>query len=269
MSELMKPLFSLGALLLLVAPLGAQESPLAEVSAEQTVRCTPANDRESGRYSSEREGAWPTALMPAEFERTYAESKRLSRRIFYAPEASEFLSGEDYARGLPSGSASPMPPRIPKRFLMNMVRHIEAAISAGYAQWVMWEDMGHGHIFIPQDLATECSQLSAGARIERILSDERTLVLYHTAEEIDLRPGANNPPDPAVRFRLENRNVVGDNHEGAIFIRQNWEGPSTNTVRQIPGYVEITDMLLILQAHRDGCFTYRDGSRQLRFDVRL
>lgn len=215
--------------------------------------CTAPTSADSGPHEPLRdadEGDGTLAEVEAEFERMYATSKRLTRRGYW--DGASFLSGADGVT------------RAPARFLENVRRHVEGALSAGYARWVMWEDMGHGHVYASRQTWERVAGLEQAARREALMADPGTLVLYHVAENVRL-----DLDDPAQRRRFFERNIVGDNRDGAVRVLAEWDGGRVNTVRSIPGHVEVLDALFYLRAHRDGCFAYRDGERAVRYDVRF
>src|SRR6185312_8672090 len=92
--------------------------------------------------------------------------KRLRGRVFGAAGAYQFRRGDGVVR-------------VPDLFIANVTRHIELALDRGYADFIFYPDLGHGHLQLP---SAANFQLASNAAFEQLLSFPTLKNLYHTAE---------------------------------------------------------------------------------------
>ena len=236
--------------LLLTAPLRADAlngGSLSAQTAKISQRCSPGPNKKPPQpvLSSERDEYTPEQLGSF-FKDTYEKGNRLTPRVYFDTQTGSYVTGKSSV--------------IPGRFIQSIISHIETALSKGYAQWVIFDDMGHGHVYTAPDSINES--------LESILADDRTRVLYHVGEYIDFTPQGQLTQDPSLLKRFLNRNIVGD-ASGGVTIESAFDGKITNTVRGLTGGVERKDVLVYLHANKDGCFTYNSPEGEFRFDIRL
>lgn len=150
---------------------------------------------------------------------------------------------------------------IPQIFIESLKMHISAAIEKKYVRHVMYSDMGHVHLLVPNDyVLTDWTQL---------MSDSKLLFLYHTAELYIPYKGVNllGHIDVEKVWYLEqylNRNFVGEmnNKEIKVYVQP---GTKYNTVRTIENYKQIKTVYF--SASQSGCFEYTVGSTPIYFDI--
>jgi hypothetical protein len=155
----------------------------------------------------------------------------------------------------------------------NVTLHIEQALELGYADHVFFPDMGHSHYFIPE---AHWDTEYAGTPVDqtadmtsRLLDDPQLLVLYHTAEQLQmLDENKELLPDPWIQFRHQSRNVVGDNDwQRRIELIQNPDSPA-NTAREYEGHFYYGAGFSI-SASKDGCFPYTQNGERKWYDLSL
>lgn len=259
----MVSLFTAVSLLLFSASVSGDT--LSDFAREAQVRCdTPRVDeaivyQEDFRWNMSREEILKKA------DEIYASGKRLKGRAFYDNEGEKFV--------LPFRRAGDEDVKMPIAFAYSIKRHIEEALRLGYAEAVIFPDMGHAHFFIPQEIYdTEVATiegLDQYLRYEKMLALKDLKVLYHTAEQLQMQDEDKKLiEDDQLRWRYYTRNVVGDNRgEGRLEIFKNL-GRGFNTVKEASGY-KYWGAGFDLSASRDGCFSYVYEGKKYYFDISL
>lgn len=219
--------------------------------AEPRFACPPPNPLEPGVQPA------PVSESLAELERhfltQYHNSPRLKFRAFWA--------NNTYRASLGAGEFA-----LPPAFLTTTTRHLEIALERGYANFVFYSDLGHGHLLLPEKELAALPRNPSEA-FEIALRSKNLKVLYHTAELVKLREGVSGPltTDPWLAWRYHSRNFVADNVSGENLAVLFAPPPAFNTVRDLPGYRELGTFYV--SGNESGCFSFTQGGRQLRFDL--
>jgi len=195
----------------------------------------------------------------------YESDKRLFERAYFDEQSGQFL--------LPARDAWGGAVVLPRRLIENVRRHIEKALSRGYAEYVFFPDMGHAHLFYPKDLwaaeygSTPAAELSA--MYSRLFDDPELLVLYHTAEQLQTRDENDELlNDRHLRWRFFTRNLVGDNAYLSRLDILHAPDHTANTSRKLPGY-RYNGSGFGISANKDGCFPYVVDGVTYWFDFSL
>jgi len=226
-------------------------------------RCTPPAEDEPIVYANDFKWGYTREEMATRADEMYESGKRLMDRAYYDEESGTFM--------LPISESWGGRVTLSQRLVENVTLHIHKALENGYAEHVFFPDMGHAHYFIPQSLWD--SEYAGGPVSEiaemrtRLIDDPELLVLYHTAEQLDMLDENNEPlDDPWIEFRLETRNVVGDNDwKGEIMLPQNPES-NANTVKDMEGY-RYYGAGFSINASKDGCFPFHQDGELKWYDL--
>jgi len=226
-------------------------------------RCAPAAG-EPAIYQSDFRWDYTLPEMKARFAEMYSSPKRLDRRAYWDAAAGKLMLPHDKERGgdLEIGEA----------FVQAVARHIERAFELDYIDAVFFPDMGHSHILVPDKLWKEkysdypVSKMSDLYR--DMFSDARLQIFYHTAEQLKMLENGQLVADERVRFRHKTRNIGGlIKPDAELTVYQNPES-AANTVHAAPGH-HWWGAGFNFSAQKDGCFVYRTGGREYRFDISL
>ncbi len=187
------------------------------------------------------------------FERTYDSGFRLRDRWYYS-------ASEDLYLGKLSGREV----KIPKSFITNITKQIEVALERGYADYIIYADMGHGHLLV------DIGAPQSGLTLEEAFKLENSQMLYHTAELLKLRSGASflGPIDldPWLAWRYHSRNFVARNNSSdSLAVLFGGKNGAYNTVRNIPGVREFATVYF--SATKNGCFSYKAKGETFNFDI--
>lgn len=178
-------------------------------------------------------------------ETIYTGGRRLANRAYL----------ENGRYRLPDWGEVPLPEAV----IAAVVSHVEQALAAGYADHVVYSDMGHVHVYAPSP--------GGGWSVDIERSDLK--FVYHTAEMIRLREGdwfkGELVPDPYLRWRYYSRNLLGvlDPEKGLTILFE--KKGAYNTVRGLPSHREITT--LYFSASEQGCFAFRTPAGLRYLDI--
>lgn len=214
---------------------------------------------------------WGYSLQTMEqrFEEIYNSGKRLFGHPKYDPSNDSFYIFYDTKRHLPV--------KISQGFIKNVTLHIETAIDRGYAEFVFFPDMGHSHLYFPQDhwdknLSTiEVTTETRNKLYEAMLNDPKMQPLYHLTEQLKMvDENKQIIDDPILEFKYWHRNFKGTNDlSGKYSIHVEVNKAGGNTVREIDGYRRYGSGFAV-SASKDGCFPYRNKNGEtLYFDIGL
>jgi len=230
-------------------------------------RCGPQTENEPLLYFDDFKWYYTLPEMGAKYEEIYASGKRLWQRAYYDSASGEFILPLDSSRG---GDVI-----LSRRAILSIRRHIETALSKGYAQYVFFPDMGHSHFYIPEKIWNErYSQIPMSKQnliYEKFFADPHLKILYHTAEQLRTLDENKNPiADPKVQWRYYTRNIVGDNEAmGALEIHKAFgPGNLANTMHNYPGHFSWSAGFNI-SASQDGCFPFVVNGKTYYFDISL
>jgi hypothetical protein len=198
-------------------------------------------------------------------ERLYNEGKRLALRAYW--DQDKIVVPMNTITGQKTVALTP-------RFILSVRRHIEEALERGYADQVMFSDMGHSHFFIPNDYYQDAlAQYSVAERdlmYEKMLAYPGLKVLYHTAEQLLMHDDDRTlKPDRHLQWRFYTRNLVGDNRAlGKMeFIHQ--ADHSYNTGRDYQAGYRYWGAGFYITANNEGCFAYQAQGETRYFDLNL
>jgi predicted DNA-binding protein (MmcQ/YjbR family) len=244
-------------------------------------RCQITSAGESLLYSTEFENpkkhngsSWFFTFdeMAEQFKTTYNSGKRLPKRAYYDNQTNKFF--------LPIVDGKKIETvEITENFILSVQKHIENSLKLKYAEFAFFPDMGHSHLYFPQEhwdkeYSNYLEQHGKAAMYQKMLGDEKMHALYHTAEKL-LTQDENKDliADPHLEFRYWNRNVVGTNvqsDELKIYISEEALAtpPKYNTVGNLEGYGSWSAGYN-LHSSKDGCFSYQYKGDTYYFDLSL
>ena len=227
-------------------------------------RCSPPAAGEEKIWQSDFHWNYSLPEMKARFAEMYASPKRLDRRAYWDADGKKLMLPHDEGRGgdFEIGTA----------FVKAVARHIERAFELDYIDAVFFPDMGHSHILVPDSLwASKYSKYPVPKMSELyrdMLSDPRLKIFYHTAEQLKMLEDGQLVADERVRFRHKTRNIAGPiTPDAELTVYQNPES-AANTVHGAPGH-HWWGAGFNFSAQKDGCFVYRAGGKEYRFDISL
>lgn len=139
---------------------------------------------------------------------------------------------------------------VPPHFVGALQTHLTQSLKMGYAKQIMYGDLGHGHLMLPESFySKEYDDLDDVKLTELMLSHPETHILYHAAEQ--LRIGS----DPETLHRLEKRNIIGSiKRPGDIQVIKG-QG-SQHTAAYPKGMIGM--MSIYFSASREGCLPMKD-----------
>ncbi len=227
-------------------------------------RCAPPAAGEEKIFQSDFRWDYSLPEMKARFEEMYASPKRLDRRAYWDAAGGRLMLPHDADRG---GDLEIVP-----GFVKAVARHIERAFELDYIDAVFFPDMGHSHILVPDKLWAEKYSDYPVDRMSDLyrdmFSDPRLKIFYHTAEQLKTLENGQLVADERVRFRHKTRNIAGPiTADAELTVYQNPES-AANTVHGAPGH-HWWGAGFNFSAQKDGCFVYRKGGREYRFDISL
>ena len=182
--------------------------------------------------------------LKSQFELIYHSPGRLDNRV-YRDESGKYWA---YFAGKWN--------QVPTHLFTQLTTHIEQALSLGYADQIIYADMGHVHILMPE-----------GATLN--FDSPELKFLYHTAELLRLKDGSiltgTLRTEPWLAWRYHSRNFIASNFRPSQLTVLFERSESYNTVRRIEGYREV--QTLYFTSNQQGCFRYQKGSESLGFDI--
>ena len=162
---------------------------------------------------------------------------------------------------------------LPLRVAEVIASHIEMALQRRFVEAVFFPDMGHSHFLIPDEVyADEYAKIPVkqyNQLYQKLFTDERVMILYHTAEQLAFLDQNNQvKDDPYYQWRHKTRNLLASTKLGVpLRILENPKSPA-NTVHEVPGY-RWWGAGFQISAHHNGCFVYQHGLETRRFDISL
>ncbi|KAF0126670.1 MAG: hypothetical protein FD189_2420 [Elusimicrobia bacterium] len=240
------------------------ESPDPNSAVAIAGRCPPPAAGEEKIWQSDFHWNYSLPEMKARFAEMYASPKRLDRRAYWDAAKSRLMLPHDAGRG---GDFE-----IGPGLVKAVARHIERAFELDYIDAVFFPDMGHSHILVPDGLWAE---KYSGYPVDRMsdlyrdmLADPRLKIFYHTAEQLKMLEDGQLVADERVRFRHKTRNISGPiTADAELTVHQN-PASAANTVHGAPGH-HWWGAGFNFSAQKDGCFVYRNGGKEYRFDISL
>ncbi|MBM3199540.1 hypothetical protein FJZ53_01295 [Candidatus Woesearchaeota archaeon] len=148
---------------------------------------------------------------------------------------------------------------VPKRFIEEFLNHLEQAKEQGYFEYLFHEDLNHCHAGLPEEhFKKEYEGLSMAEIREKSLKDPKLMHLYHSRENL-------TPESP----KKNNRNFLGyfdgrkirlihpkkENEHHTVFDYDKEE------MKEHDSYQTAEGLLIYFQAHKNGLFQLKDGTR--------
>ncbi len=228
-------------------------------------RCAKPGDDDPVLYSDAFEWGYTLEGMAKAFEETYERPDRLQGRAWYDDSRDSLVAPITDSWG---GEVL-----IPSRLIDSVRRHIEGALARGYVDFVFFPDMGHSHLFLPQEIwdaeyaGYEVSD--TGVRYGDLFDDPALKVLYHTAEQLKMLDEDDQIlSDRHVQWRFFTRNLVGDNAGlGGLELLHAPE-EKANTSRELKGY-RYHGAGFSISANQAGCFAYTHDGVTRFFDLSM
>jgi len=163
-------------------------------------------------------------------------------------------------------------------FIANVASQIEVALEKGFADYVFFPDMGHSHLYFPEEHwqqeygQFDMSPANQNNLFEKMLTDSKMRPLYHLAEQLKMTDDQTNTilEDDILSFKYWHRNFVGfNNGSGDYDIYLAPKDKNFNTVSAIKGYFKWSTGFSV-HANSKGCFAYKDKDGVKRyFDISL
>ncbi len=237
----------------------------ASVWEEIALRCTAPADDEEVVYNNDFEWGYSHEAMGIRYEEIYHSGKRLHARAYY-----DETLGSLVLPGTDSWGGDVM---LPERLVENVTLHIEHALERGYAEFVFFPDMGHSHLFIPEQhfedvyAGTPVSEFSR--RYERMFDDPQLMVLY-TAEQLQMLDEDDQViNDRHIMWRYHTRNPVGDNnYERRLELLTDYT-QKANTARDM-AEMKYQGAGFNISASEDGCFPFENQHGEIQwYDISL
>lgn len=238
---------------------------------ESKNRCV-VNYQDSPRlYSGDLAWGMTPESIESKFQWVYESGKRIDHHSFYDSNTDQFYLYKETTKGV-------FPVKITENFIKSVTLQIETALENGFAEQVFFSDMGHSHLYFPQehwdenynDYPTPVTAESQVRLYEQMLADTKMRALYHLAEQLQMLDEEKNIiNDPEILHRYWNRNFVGQNDSSKNFeIAVNLEG-NFNTVSNLDAHQSYSAGFQV-SASKDGCFAYKDQNGQVKyFDIGL
>jgi len=161
-----------------------------------------------------------------------------------------------------------------KQFIDSVTHHIEIGLRNKYSEAIVFSDMGHSHLYFPIDHwekeYKDFVNASPQSKIyEKMLSDKKLRVLYHTAEQIKLKENDQILTDPWAQWRYHSRNVMGyTNGQRGLEVLYAKDNKRYNTVIEVEGFHRWSAGFNI-SASKKGCFPYQVNGETRYFDISL
>lgn len=217
-------------------------------------------------YSSEFKWGMSLDHMMKIYEDLYQSDKRLMERAYFSTELGQYVI--PIAFGGPSTVV-----RLPAHFIASVQKHVEASLERELVDAIFFPDMGHSHYFVPEDfykktVSPHMEKYGMASGYEVMISHPETKILYHTAEQLNLRENDRVGSEDWQQFKYYHRNLVGDNHaQGKMdihFARDN----KYNTLHSLPGHF-YWGAGFNISANQNGCFEFQFKGKKYYFDLSL
>jgi len=229
------------------------------------LRCAPQTTDEKILYQDEFSWFITRDQMQAKFTEIYSSGKRLNHRSFYHPATDKFYLVYKYANKISRVELN-------ERFIQSVIGHVEKALKMNYAEFIFFPDMGHSHLYVPEDYYYDAIAplpiKESHIAYEKMLSYPKTQFLYHTAEQLRLKDDDKKLLlDPLLQWRYYSRNPMGDNLAGGkMDIHKNLQA-KYNTVDKFAGFRAYSGYNI--SASNEACFPYVHNNKTYFFDLSL
>ena len=219
-------------------------------------RCTPPTPEEAVYV---RQSTWnhSSEYIKKLAKQVYHSPGRLANRAYYNPKTQRFhATFHDETL------------EISQRLIKSVTSHIETALAMGYADHIIFSDMGHAHILAPKKIYESIQPSLFKDTLAFFYAHPQTKFLYHTAEQLRMLNDDNKLiNDRYLQQRFFTRNLVVDNTGSSeIHLAQSPIHEVYNTVRSWPNHRYMSGF--DISANRNGCFPYYDKNNNLKyFDI--
>lgn len=257
-----------GVLVLIILQIvSVQQSLASNLTVDEKIeiaknRCAPPTENEPVLYAETFSGDFTTEEMAELYEKVYKSDDRLLNRVGFHPDSKNFISIDKNDTETHTVFA--------EKAIKGVILQVEEILKRDYARHVFFPDLGHSHLYIPQDYFKESMRnVSTGPRhaLELALKAPGLNMLYHTAEKLrvlDEDRQLLNERDLQWRFYV--RNPTGD-LLGNIKVLKNFElDKGHNTVSGeafMPGYKYYFGFNI--SANKDGCFPFETPKGKLMY----
>lgn len=227
--------------------------------------CDQENPNDPIIYSNDFKWDYSLPALKQKFTEMYVSPKRLKNRAYVDKKTKQILLPFNDMQG---GSIV-----ITKKFVDQIANHVQQGIEKGIVDGVFFPDMGHSHLFIPQEkydkIYSQFEPSEFNEFYQLLFTDAELKILYHTAEQLKFRDeNGDLISDPATQHRYQTRNIVGTNQSNTpIFNIQNPES-TANTARDLDGHY-YWGAGFNLSANQNGCFSYTANGKDYFFDLSM
>lgn len=237
---------------------------LLSLAEESTCRMDAANQSAPILYAEDFRWGLLREDMLALFDWTYHNPKRLMHHARIRGDT--IVLPYDADRG---GAVE-----VPLQVAEVIASHIEMALSRRFVDAVFFPDMGHSHFLIPDEVYekdyADIPVKQYNQLYQKLLTDERVMILYHTAEQLAFMDGETGKvkDEPYYQWRHKTRNLLASTKLGVpLRVVENPDSPA-NTVNELSGY-RWWGAGFQISANHKGCFIYKHGAEERRFDISL
>lgn len=230
-----------------------------------TIRCATHASLSKELFREELRGQFTLLELEDKFLQIYHRDERIGLHAFFDSEKELFIAP------LRKGHKT-FPVPLTQQFIANVARHLEIAIEEGYADFVFLPDMGHAHLYFPENhWNQEYANMPSGYKnqhklYQKMLADPKLKSLYHLSEQLMMRDHNKHVlPDKLLHYKYWNRNFVGYN-DGTTHFEMPHVTDKTmpNSVASLPRH-KLWSAGFAVSANKNGCFPYRDKDGQTRF----
>jgi len=198
----------------------------------------------------------------------YQSGKRLPYRAYFDQNKGNFVIPFNM-----SGDSSKV--KISDEFISSVQNHIEDGLKNKYSEAITFSDMGHSHLYLPkkhwdEEYIAFVRDNTVPAIYEKMLADPKLQVLYHTAEQLQLKVDGKLVDDKWLKWRYHSRNVIGGmgaQHRLRVLLLAR-DDQHYNTVRKIDGFHRWSAGFNISVSNQ-GCFSFTVNGEKRYFDISL
>jgi len=254
-------------LVLMVLVLGVQawSFPAQRLTQEDKItiakeRCTPKTATEGVLYKNAFLGFnRSVADLDDMYQRIYNSSDRLVNRVGFFEDEEAFVSKDTFTS---TGDRV----IFPESLITAVTLQVENSLRLNYVKYVFFPDMGHSHLFIPQDYYEKEVLPAQGLypSLEAAFKSENLKLLYHTAEQ--LRMIDDNKvvlKDRYLQWRFYTRNPVGDMNGNIEILTDFDDKGGHNTVRDLENHRYYAGFNI--SANKNGCFPFQDKFGEIQY----
>lgn len=223
-------------------------------------RCTPPTSEDGVLYSNElvRFGS-SIEDLDFNYPEIYNSNNRLANRVGYFGAEEGFVSKDIFTNSDDKVAFT-------ESLIRAVTLQIEKSLRLNYVKYVFFPDMGHSHLFIPQDYYQDQMSDFKGLypSLELALKAPDLKILYHTAEKLKMIDDDKVVlTDRYLQWRFYTRNPVGDLNGNIEILTDYEQGGGHNTVRNLEGHKYYSGFNL--SANKSGCFPFQDKAGNIQY----